>query len=102
MQTMTSDTEADPNAAYTLVYTEDLFDIVCLCHAALAQDSPETPYTYLNAILGMVQGPLPRSYRDKVEEYLAEKKYLPPVKIITNEVVVATTPDSLTFPVHDT
>ena len=87
-KTMTSDTEADPNADYTLVYTEDLYDIVCLCHAALAQDSPETPYTYLNAILGMAQGPLPRSFRDRVETYLAEKQYLPPVKIITPELQI--------------
>jgi len=79
-----------------MVFTEDLFDIVCLCHAALAQDSPETPYTYINAILGMSQGPLPRSYRDRVEEYLANKDYLPPVKIITNEMVVATKPNLIT------
>ena len=92
-KTMTADTDPNPNADYTLVYTEDLFDIVCLCHAALAQDSPETPYTYLNAILGMAQGPLPRSYRDRVEEYLAEKKYLPPVEIIQNEVQVVTKPN---------
>ena len=92
-KTMTDATEADSQSDYTIVFTEDLFDIVCLCHAALAQDSPETPYTYLNAILGMAQGPLPRSYRDKVEEYLAEKKYLPPVEIIQNEVQVVTKPN---------
>ena len=81
-KTMTADTSPDPNADYTLVYTEDLYDIVCLCHAALAQDSPESPKTYLNHILGMAQGPLPMSYRTKVEEYLANKDYLPPVDII--------------------
>ena len=91
-KTMTDATEADPNSDYTIVFTEDLYDIVCLCHAALAQDSPESPYTYLNAILGMAQGPLPRSYRDKVETYLAEKKYLRPVEIVTDEVQVVTNP----------
>ena len=92
MKTMTEATEVDPQSDYTMMFTEDLYDLVCLCHAALAQDSPESPYTYLNAILGMAQGPLPRSYRDKVETYLAEKKYLPPVEIVTNEVQVVTKP----------
>ncbi len=96
MKTMTDATETDHMSDYCMVFTEDLYDIVCLCHAALAQDSPETPYTYINAILGMAQGPLPRSYRDKVEEYLANKDYLPPVKIITNEMVVATKPNLIT------
>ena len=92
MKTMTDATEVDPKSDYVMMFTEDLYDLVCLCHAALAQDSPETPYTYLNAILGMAQGPLPRSYRDRVETYLAEKKYLPPVEIVTNEVQVVTKP----------
>ncbi len=59
----------------------DLLEIVLLCQAALAQDSPEPPKHYINQILGYAMGPLPRGYRPKVEEYLAEKKYLPDVKI---------------------
>ena len=59
----------------------DLLDIICLCHAALAQDSPELPEVYLNKILGLAQGYLPVEQRAFVEEYLAEKKYLPPVDI---------------------
>ncbi len=59
----------------------DLLDIVCLCHAGLAQDSPELPEIYFNKILGLAQGYLPVDQRKFVEEYLAEKKYLPPVEI---------------------
>lgn len=60
----------------------DLLDIICLCHAALAQDSPEIPEVYINKILGLAQGYLPMEQRAHVEEYLAEKKYLPPVDLI--------------------
>lgn len=59
----------------------DLLDIICLCHAGLAQDSPELPEIYFNKILGLAQGYLPVHQRKFVEEYLAEKKYLPPVEI---------------------
>lgn len=59
----------------------DLLDIICLCHAGLAQDSPELPEIYFNKILGLAQGYLPVDQRKFVEEYLAEKKYLPPVEI---------------------
>ena len=57
---------------------DDLFDIVCLCHAALAQDSPETPEFYINQILNYTFGYLKADDRKDLEEYLAEKKYLPP------------------------
>ena len=60
------------------VLKEDLFDIVCLCHAALAQDSPEEPRYYLNQILNYSFGWLTQEQRDAVDEYLADKKYLPP------------------------
>ena len=53
-----------------------------MCHAALAQDSPEIPEVYINKILGLAQGYLPMEQRTHVEEYLAEKKYLPPVDLI--------------------
>ena len=59
----------------------DVLDVVLLCHAALAQDSPELPDFYLNQILNLTFGYLTSEQRAEVETYLAEKKYLPPVKI---------------------
>ena len=56
----------------------DAIDIVCLCHAALAQDSPEPPTFYINQILNLTFGYLTSKQRKEVDEYLAEKKYLPP------------------------
>ena len=64
-----------------LLMDDDVLDIVLLCHAALAQDSPEVPSFYLNQILNLTFGYLSSSKRKEVEEYLAEKKYLPEVKI---------------------
>ncbi len=66
----------------TNVFRDDLMDAVCLCHAALAQDSPETERHYLNQLLGLFFAYLTSEQRKDVEVYLAEKKYLPPVKII--------------------
>ena len=66
----------------TLIINDyDALDVVLLCHAALAQDSPETPTFYLNQILNLMFGYLSPSQREEVEVYLAEKKYLPDVKI---------------------
>ena len=59
----------------------DFFDVVCPCHAALAQDSPEPPTFYINQILNLMSGYLTTAQREEVELYLAEKKYLPEVKI---------------------
>jgi len=59
----------------------DVLDVVLLCHAALAQDSPELPEFYLNQILNLMFGYLTSEQRAEVETYLAEKKYLPPVNI---------------------
>ena len=59
----------------------DALDVVLLCHAALAQDSPETPTFYINQILNLMFGYLTPAQREEVEVYLAEKKYLPEVKI---------------------
>ena len=56
----------------------DVYDVVCLCHAALAQDSPEVPTFYINQILNLMFGYLTSEQRQEVEVYLAEKKYLPP------------------------
>ena len=59
----------------------DVLDVVLLCHAALAQDSPEFPTFYLNQILNRTFASLSTEQKQEVEEYLAEKKYLPPVNI---------------------
>ena len=59
----------------------DVLDVVLLCHAALAQDSPEVPTFYINQILNLMFGYLTPDQRQEVEVYLAEKKYLPDVKI---------------------
>jgi len=56
----------------------DVLDVVCLCHAALAQDSPEPPTFYINQIMNLMFGYLTSEQRQEVEVYLAEKKYLPP------------------------
>ena len=62
----------------------DVYDVVCLCHAALAQDSPEMPTFYINQIMNLMFGYLTKEQRQEVEVYLAEKKYLPPVKLLDN------------------
>ena len=59
----------------------DVLDVVLLCHAGLAQDSPEHPDHYLNQILNIMFGYLTSDQRQEVEVYLAEKKYLPPLKL---------------------
>ena len=59
----------------------DVYDVVCLCHAALAQDSPEAPTFYINQIMNLMFGYLSVQQRKDIEVYLAEKKYLPDVKI---------------------
>ena len=59
----------------------DLIDIVNLCNAALAQDSPNPPHFYVNQIMSMAYGYCDIEMRKETEEYLAEKKYLPPVDI---------------------
>lgn len=64
------------------VFNHDLFDAVCLCHAALAQDAPETERHYLNSLLNILFAYLSREQRNELEVYLAEKKYLPPVDLI--------------------
>ena len=62
----------------------DALDVVLLCHAALAQDSPETPTFYINQIMNIMFAYLTPEQRKEVEVYLAEKKYLPPVKLLDN------------------
>ena len=65
----------------TEVFGYDLMDAVCLCHAALAQDSPQNERYYINQILGLLFAYLTSEQRKDVDTYLADKKYLPPVKI---------------------
>lgn len=64
------------------VFDYDLLDAVCLCHAGLAQDSPEDERFYLNQLLGLLFAYLTAEQRKEVDVYLAEKKYLPPVNLI--------------------
>ena len=71
-----------PQSDYVTVFKEDILDIVLTCHAGLAQDSPEPPKHYLNQILNYAFGYLPVADRPKIDEYLAEKKYLPPLKLV--------------------
>ena len=68
-------------AGTALLNDYDILDVVLLCHAALAQDSPEQPDFYINQILNLMFGYLSMEHRKEVEIYLAEKKYLPEVKI---------------------
>ena len=57
---------------------EDLYDIACMCHAAMAQDAPLSEREYINRILNYVWPHLSKHYKRKIETYLAEKEYLPP------------------------
>ena len=59
----------------------DLIDIVNLCNAALAQDSPQPATFYVNQIMSLAFGYCDTGMRIETEEYLTEKKYLPPVDI---------------------
>ena len=68
-------------AGTALLNDYDVLDVVCLCHAALAQDSPEPPTFYINQIMNVMFAYLTKEQRQEVEVYLAEKKYLPEVKI---------------------
>ena len=60
----------------------DLIDIVNLCNAALAQDSPnpEQLLRKSNHVI-MAIGYCDKDMRSETEEYLTEKKYIPPVEI---------------------
>ena len=56
----------------------DIFDMAALCHAAMAQDSPNPPEFYINQILNLVFPHMTEEQKAELEVYLAEKKYLPP------------------------
>ena len=72
------------------MFSEDLLDVVKLCHAGLAQDSPKMPKEYLNQLLNLLFGYLSSKQRKEIETYLAEKDYLPPLKLIDPNEVKAT------------
>ena len=69
-------------AETVLLNDYDVLDVVCLCHAALAQDSPEPSTFYINQIMNVMFAYLTKEQRQEVEIYLAEKKYLPDVDLI--------------------
>ena len=48
----------------------DLIDAVCMCHAALAQDSPHDERHYLNVVLNILFGYLSKDGRKEIDEYL--------------------------------
>ena len=75
---MTKDKDLE---GFALLPDYDVREVVELCHASLAQDSPETPTFYTNRVLNIMFAYLTMDQRKEVEEYLAEKKYLPEVKI---------------------
>lgn len=60
------------------VASYDIFDMVALCHAALAQDSPNPPEFYINQIMNLASAHMTAAQKEEIEVYLAEKKYLPP------------------------
>ena len=73
--------ESSLNQPKTEVFNDDILDAVCLCHAGLAQDSPHPATHYLNQVMGLLFAYLNKEERYQVEEFLAQKKYLPPVDI---------------------
>ena len=77
--TIKMSTTTSENKTYISDY--DALDVVCLAHAALAQDSPKPQDYYLTQILNLMFAYLSPDQRRTVESYLAEKKYLPEVKI---------------------
>ena len=68
--------------SFVKVYYDDVTELLMTCHAALAQDSPNTPEFYINQILGLVFGYADSKQKERIEVYLAEKEYLPPVDLI--------------------
>lgn len=59
----------------------DLQEAINLCYAANQQDAPQTCKFYLNQVLNILYGYLPPDGRQKLDVYLAEKQYIPPIKI---------------------
>ena len=65
----------------TVAIPKDVYlDMMLLTYAATAQDSPESPFFYIEKIKCLLHGcrhQVP-GMSDIVEKYLAEKEYLPP------------------------
>ena len=59
----------------------DLLDIALACHSALAQDTPQSADVYLNQILNLAVGYCTAEMREEIEDFLAQKKYLPAVDL---------------------
>lgn len=57
---------------------EDNYEIVFLCHAAMAQDSPHPAEFYINQIMNYHFACLTSIQKEQLEKDLADKKYLPP------------------------
>jgi len=85
---MSTTSQSQNQSDYVTMFTEDLLDAICLCNAGLTQDAPEQPSYYLNQVLNYLHGYLPVSKRVLVDEYLAEKKYYPPVNLILDTKIV--------------
>ena len=85
---MSTTSQNQSQSDYVTMFTEDLLDAICLCNAGLTQDAPEQPSYYLNQVLNYLHGYLPVSKRVLVDEYLAEKKYYPPVNLILDTKIV--------------
>ena len=67
-----------PNSDSVTITRNDFLDMVLLTYAATAQDSPESPFFYLEQIKCTLDAYKFKGMRDIVEKYLAEKEYLPP------------------------
>ena len=71
-----------------MVFSEDLLDTVCLCHAGLTQDAPELPSFYLNQVLNMLFGYTTPKQRLSAKYSSTNKRYLPPVNLILDTKVI--------------
>ena len=76
---------ADDTKTTIAVADYDLLDIALAAHSALAQDTPQPADVYLNQILNLAVAYCTAEMRAEIEEFLAQKKYLPAVdlKIVT-------------------
>lgn len=67
------------------VHKLDILDAVLCCQSAMAQDAPQPPAFYLNQVNNLLYGYIDAEQRREVEDFLAEKKYLPHKQIILDE-----------------
>ncbi len=64
------------------VQVYDLFDLVCDAYVASLDDSPLPSAIYLDRIKNLAYAYLPVEKRQDFEDYLNNKDYIPPSKII--------------------